>query len=224
MKQILKILVKKMPRILSNDHSRGDTLVEVSIAIAIMGVVITASSALINRGVSNLTNASEHVAIRGQINTQAEYLRYVFETSRDIDTHTGGVAVDIENALYANDDSQISKFENNSDCILHTEGEHDKPGPFYLSIGDDDRIHLNKLSKEPDYNKQLDFRTSVRPTPGDGIWVVGVKHNEGGREESNVGYADFYIRSCWSEIGARSDEDIGKLQTTIRIYLEDIKD
>ena len=56
-------------------YQRGDTLVEVTIAFAVLGLVLGATSAIVNRSLLNIMNATERTTARGEVNSQAELLR-----------------------------------------------------------------------------------------------------------------------------------------------------
>lgn len=67
-----------MPQIkLMRRTRRGDTIIEVMMAIAIFSLVAILSIAMMNLGVNNAQNALELSVARNEINAQAEALRYV---------------------------------------------------------------------------------------------------------------------------------------------------
>ena len=62
-----------------NQAERGDTLVEVTVAMAVLGLMLAASLAVINRGLMGVSNAVERTSVRASLSSQAELLRYVFD-------------------------------------------------------------------------------------------------------------------------------------------------
>ena len=70
-----------------NQAERGDTLVEVTVAMAVLGLMLAASLAVINRGLMGVSNAVERTSVRASLSSQAELLRYVFDdpvTNKDV--------------------------------------------------------------------------------------------------------------------------------------------
>jgi type II secretory pathway pseudopilin PulG len=64
--------------------SRGDTIVEVLIVLAILGMAFAISSATASRGISQSRNAQEHSQGLGVIDTQIEYLRTAIKKQIDL--------------------------------------------------------------------------------------------------------------------------------------------
>ena len=62
----------------------GDTLVEVTIAMAVLGLVLAATMTIINRSLLSVMNAVERTSARGEVNSQVEMLRYVFDTQSGV--------------------------------------------------------------------------------------------------------------------------------------------
>ena len=52
-------------------HQRGDTLVEVAIAMAVLGLVLAATMTIINRSLLSVMNAVERTGARGEVNSQS---------------------------------------------------------------------------------------------------------------------------------------------------------
>jgi type II secretory pathway pseudopilin PulG len=65
---------------------RGDTIVEVLIVLAILGLAFAISSATASRGISQSRNAQEHSQGLGVLNTQIEYLRNAIKEELDNST------------------------------------------------------------------------------------------------------------------------------------------
>ena len=59
----------------SGSHQRGDTLVEVAIAMAVLGLVLAATMTVINRSLLGVMNAVEGTGAGGGVNLQVEMLR-----------------------------------------------------------------------------------------------------------------------------------------------------
>ena len=50
---------------------RGDTLVEVTVAMAVLGLMLAASLAVINRGLMGVSNAVERTSVRASLSSQS---------------------------------------------------------------------------------------------------------------------------------------------------------
>ena len=57
----------------------------------------------------------------------------------------------------------------------------------------------------------LPVGTDILPAPGAGIWIEAYKGMDGG----SLPYYDFYIKSCWENIGSGPKQE---LKTVVRLY------
>ena len=188
-----------------NQAERGDTLVEVTVAMAVLGLMLAASLAVINRGLMGVSNAVERTSVRASLSSQAELLRYVFddpvankEAYKWILDHTG---------------SNVSLGQNG--CEIGG-------GGFYLSVN-------NKTGTPPveihelDSAKTQQLANNVYGQPeaaGDnkgnsqGIWIEGDKHDG---QNGMPGYIDFYVRACWTPHAAQQPGS-GRMESNVRVY------
>lgn len=185
----------------NNKSQRGDTLVEVTIAMAVLGLVLASTLTVINRSLYGVMNAVERTAARGEVNSQVEMLRYVFDTQAGVNRQ---VANDIIGMTKNSTDSSAADIASRG-CAVGS-------GGFYLSMSNDAAKPISVAG----YGNTDSVADSVAaaPYPGNGIWVEGVKHDPSG---SVPGYIDFYVRACWTphiaqEIGQ------GRLESTVRVY------
>lgn len=188
-----------------NQAERGDTLVEVTVAMAVLGLMLAASLAVINRGLMGVSNAVERTSVRASLSSQAELLRYVFddpvankEAYKWILDHTG---------------SNVSLGQNG--CEIGG-------GGFYLSVN-------NKTGTPPVEIHELDWADTNKlannvygqPEAGDdkgnsrGIWIEGDKHDV--QQNGMPGYIDFYVRACWTPHAAQQPGS-GRMESNVRVY------
>ena len=188
-----------------NQAERGDTLVEVTVAMAVLGLMLAASLAVINRGLMGVSNAVERTSVRASLSSQAELLRYVFDdpvTNKEaykwILDHTG---------------SNVSLGQNG--CKIGG-------GGFYLSVN-------NKTGTPPVEIHELDWADTNKlannvygqPEAGDnkgvsrGIWIEGDKHDV--QQNGMPGYIDFYVRACWTPHAAQQPGS-GRMESNVRVY------
>ena len=192
-----------------NQAERGDTLVEVTVAMAVLGLMLAASLAVINRGLMGVSNAVERTSVRASLSSQAELLRYVFD-----DPVTNKAAYD--KIL----DPKRTKPNNN----LGQNGCEIGGGGFYLSVNNKtgtspvEPVEMHEL--DPAKTQQLANNVYGQPEAGDnkgnsqGIWIEGDKHDGQG---DMPGYIDFYVRACWTPHAAQQPGS-GRMESNVRVY------
>lgn len=187
-----------------NQAERGDTLVEVTVAMAVLGLMLAASLAVINRGLMGVSNAVERTSVRASLSSQAELLRYVFD-----DPVTNKATYD--KIL----DPKRTKPNNNlgqSGCKIG--------GGFYLSVGNGalpvEMHELNQADTDHLANNVYGQPEAAGDNKGNslGIWIEGDKHDAQG---DMPGYIDFYVRACWTPHAAQQPGS-GRMESNVRVY------
>lgn len=191
-----------------NQAERGDTLVEVTVAMAVLGLMLAASLAVINRGLMGVSNAVERTSVRASLSSQAELLRYVFDdpvTNKEaykwILDHTG---------------SNVSLGQNGCEIV---------GGGFYLSVNNKtgtppveihelDSVDTNKLANNV-YGQPEAGEVGNNSGVSRGIWIKGDKHD--GQQNGMPGYIDFYVRACWTPHAAQQPGS-GRMESNVRVY------
>lgn len=190
-----------------NQAERGDTLVEVTVAMAVLGLMLAASLAVINRGLMGVSNAVERTSVRASLSSQAELLRYVFDDPVT-NQETYGKILDL--FKYA----KPSKDLGQNGCKIGG-------GGFYLSVSNvvgAPPVEMHKLN-QADTNNLAD-NVYGQPEAGDdkrvsrGIWIEGDKHDAQG---DMPGYIDFYVRACWTPHAAQQPGS-GRMESNVRVY------
>ena len=188
---------------------RGDTLVEVTVAMAVLGLMLAASLAVLNRGLMGVSNAVERTSVRASLSSQAELLRYVFDdpvTNKNV----------YEQIL------KRTKPNNN----LGQNGCEIGGGGFYLSVNNKtgtspvEPVEMHEL--DPAKTQQLANNVYGQPEAGrignsnesNGIWIEGDKH---GVQNGMPGYIDFYVRACWTPHAAQQPGS-GRMESNVRVY------
>ena len=197
-----------------NQAERGDTLVEVTVAMAVLGLMLAASLAVINRGLMGVSNAVERTSVRASLSSQAELLRYVFD-----DPVTN-------KATY---DKILDPKRTKPNANLGQKGcEIGNGSGFYLSVS---KVSASKTSVAPVEMHELnqagttDLANNVygQPEAGEvgnnsgvsqGIWIEGDKHDAQG---DMPGYIDFYVRACWTPHAAQQPGS-GRMESNVRVY------
>lgn len=186
-----------------NQAERGDTLVEVTVAMAVLGLMLAASLAVINRGLMGVSNAVERTSVRASLSSQAELLRYVFD---DPVTNEVTYKKILKRKLSNNLGQKGCEIGNGSG--------------FYLSVGNGALpVEIHELNQAG----TTDLANNVygQPEAGDdkgnslGIWIEGDKHD--GQKDGMPGYIDFYVRACWTPHAAQQPGS-GRMESNVRVY------
>ncbi len=186
---------------------RGDTLVEVMVAISVLGMVVVGCMAIMNRSLSNMMNTIERTEVRTDINSQTEMLNYIRDSY--LQSKQGG-AVTTYVTMWA-DIQQLTATEGTSlggQCDVNPSGSlapgSTRPGSFYISRDATDGLSVNLVT--------TGRADGGRATPGDGLWVDAVR---GGSGAGQVPYTDFYVKACWAAINGGVDQ---QTSTVVRLY------
>lgn len=190
-----------------NQAERGDTLVEVTVAMAVLGLMLAASLAVINRGLMGVSNAVERTSVRASLSSQAELLRYVFDDP---------VA---NEATYK---AILGRTKPNNN--LGQNGCKIGGGGFYLSVNNKTGtppVEMHELDSAK--TQQLTNNVYGQPEAGrinnsnksKGIWIEGDKHDV--QQNGMPGYIDFYVRACWTPHAAQQPGS-GRMESNVRVY------
>lgn len=188
-----------------NQAERGDTLVEVTVAMAVLGLMLAASLAVINRGLMGVSNAVERTSVRASLSSQAELLRYVFDDP-------------VANKEAYKAILGRTKPNNN----LGQNGCKIGGGGFYLSVGGGTSpVEMYELN-QADTTTKLTNNVYGQPEAARdkssnslGIWIEGDKHD--GQKDGMPGYIDFYVRACWTPHAAQQPGS-GRMESNVRVY------
>ena len=196
---------------------RGDTLVEVTVAMAVLGLMLAASLAVINRGLMGVSNAVERTSVRASLSSQAELLRYVFDDPvANEETY--------KKILKRTPPTQPNGKLGQNGCKIGG-------GGFYLSVS---KASASKASVAPvemhelsstDTDHLVDNVYGQPEAASDksgngnivsrGIWIEGDKHD--GQKDGMPGYIDFYVRACWTPHAAQQPGS-GRMESNVRVY------
>lgn len=186
---------------------RGDTIIEVLLAIAILSLVIVGGSTLINVGMQNAINSVEHTQVRNLIVGQSELLRYMRDNA---DSASDDV---VSEAWY---DTLLSTSNSFVTTASPTPIANCTPSggrqPFYLTVD------YNAPDQKPDISvhSYTNGVSDSRPyaVPGRGLWVEGVRSPSG----VTPAYVDFHIRACWRGTGTNDYQQ--QSNTIVRLYTQ----
>lgn len=190
-----------------NQVERGDTLVEVTVAMAVLGLMLAASLAVINRGLMGVSNAVERTSVRASLSSQAELLRYVFDDPvANEETYKKILGRTKPNNNLGQKGCEIG---NNSGFYLSVNNKTGTPPVEMHELDSADTAHLtNNVYGQPEAGDNNGNGVSQ------GIWIEGDKHDG---QNGMPGYIDFYVRACWTPHAAQQPGS-GRMESNVRVY------
>ncbi|MGH7196152.1 MAG: type IV pilus modification PilV family protein [Candidatus Saccharimonadales bacterium] len=173
---------------------RGDTLVEVLMAIVIMSVVIVGAITMMSRGLAAAQIALEHSQVRLSINGQTELLRYLRD--QYVIDNQGGAA-SVWRDIITTSNEQPSQY---GDVCRVTPVK--ATSAFYLEKAN------NQVQKQA-FDPSREPATAA--VAGEGLWIEAAKSPNG----ISPAYTDFVIRACWQASGSGGEQ---RTVTAVRLY------
>ena len=194
-----------------NQAERGDTLVEVTVAMAVLGLMLAASLAVINRGLMGVSNAVERTSVRASLSSQAELLRYVFD---DPVANEATYKAILKRTKPNNNLGQNGcEIGNNSGFYLSVNNKTGTPPVEIHKLDSADTAHLtNNVYGQPEAGEVGNNSGVSR-----GIWIEGDKHDGQNGMPGMPGYIDFYVRACWTPHAAQQPGS-GRMESNVRVY------
>lgn len=175
---------------------RGDTLIEVLMAISITGIVIVSSISVMNKGVASMYDSMERIEVRQLMNRQIETLIYARDQyaaklagSTDVD----GNASNIWDSMAATpNQTSVPAVDNCNPKDAFATDKHGTSGNIiFIPAG-------NGIA-------------GGFPKPGDGLWVQKISNST-----IPVKYVDFYVRACWQPTSSQVTQ---VLSSVVRLYV-----
>ncbi len=156
-------------------QQKGDTIVEVMFAVAVAGLTIVLSLAVMNRGVATTQMAVENTLVRQSLDGQAESLRFLRDTNSPQWT----------NIVESRTGSSATPFEDNDNCAPTTLNR-----AFYVEVNVSDGPNSGSAVVK-NYSDAGDS-TEIFAQPGNGMWIEAVKSSP------TQQFIDFHIQACWA--------------------------
>lgn len=195
---------------------RGDTLIEVLFAFAVLSLVIIGALTIMNQGTLASQRSLETTLVREEIDGQATTLRFL---------HDAYVAKFQPNATYAVNTpayewaTMVSKLSATSSTSFGGVTSCPTPpsGSFILDPVTAKYQGVNTKLAPAKTFAQLVYNSSNVFTESDGVWIEGIKSSDVQTDpnKQNVTYIDFHINACWDAPGNGPPMTIG---TIVRLY------
>jgi type II secretory pathway pseudopilin PulG len=175
----------------SQHGERGDTIVEVLLALAIVSAVAVGAVALMTRAMNTAINSMERSQVRSGLVQQAELLQYIRDSYARSDNKNQYPA-----SLWTAIKARSVSSPQSDPCT---------PGPqaFYIDTSDLSTVGVEDYT----FGSQ---QPQTHAKPGEGMWVEAQFVTN-----TSVDYADFYIKSCWNPVGSGARQQAG---TVLRLY------
>lgn len=200
----IKIVNQKFDKPLDKSQ-RGDTLIEVLVAIAILSLAVVLAQSIMNHGQSIALRSVERTSAQSMMNSQLSYIRYARDEFMVDETSAGG--------------HMWQKIIDSSGFVL-PETTHPPVADYCLSdparpASEQKMFYIEETIALADTTDTAPkFAAALRPYPlggaastplaasatpvaGRGIWLVA---RSGGDKSNKTDYIDFYVRGCWGSL------------------------
>lgn len=192
----------------------GDTIVEVLFAVTIFSLIAVAAISLMNRGLALSQQALEITAVRQEIDSQAEALRFLHDSYVDAfvpgvtpaaSTPAGRYSAIVTSHTVEN----ASTFGNAAACQIPT-GSKFIVNPYTSAL----ETNATKFQLADTYAK-IDYQPTDKAVIQrvSGFWTEAVRSTAA--QSNGVGFVDFHIRACWDVPGQSMPMTLG---TIVRLY------
>lgn len=220
---------------------KGDTLIEVTLAVGIFSMIAIAVASLMNHGTADAQLALENTLAREEIDAQADALRYIhnaYAANKEGETQPATAlwkritsdenVIDL-NGISEKDRESITKY---APTTCENAMKNITKGAFVLNtrnlgLGADAYVPLSTFNQASTYprlvfnnssDKLIENLDSSELNRAEGLYVIAVKDPDSTNivgEKEKSAYYDFYIRSCWYGAGEKTPSTI---HTVIRLH------
>ncbi len=205
-------------------RERGDTLIEVLVAVTVLSLVVTLCYTVMTRGFSYGQVALERNVTQNMVNGQISILRDIYaRQSEAVRSGNSGSVEDWnlvasrvvdDNGLLAGGSPlrpsgptgarTVALNNANTACQRNS-------GAFYFGVNDEGVLQTTPTALPDIVPPASPVRAATYPNYGDGMWIEGYKL----QENSGGVYYDFYVKACWdAAIGSQRQS----ILTTVRFY------
>ena len=198
---------------LSRKNARGDTIIEVMLAMTIFAMLAVGVLTLMNRGISSAQDALETTLVRQQIDGQAEALRFLHQAYM-LNSDAPGSASIFKNDVLSKSVNVPSEFGtdgSSGSCIdgIPTQG-------FALNPNNA-RVITTAVRAMGQPNPYVYSQITTGTAAAYGIWIEAVRGDKGtGAVAATPGFYDFHIRACWNAASTSVPRTLG---TIVRLYV-----
>ncbi len=195
---------------------RGDTIIEVMLAITIFSMIAVGTLVLMNRSIGSIQTSLEVTLVRQQIDTQVELLRMVHSQAREaglVEAATNWAA--ITNTAVASV-APLSSLVSGGDCVAAPTGT-----TKFIINPETGRFNASAVfTKAGDATSPAPYAmvrvSAIGQVVAEGVWAQVIRGGSSDPTQPNYPqYYDFHVRACWA--GAEGSVPV-TLGTITRIY------
>ena len=188
---------------------RGDTIIEVLLAIGVLAVLIVTTYTVMTRSLgmtfNSLDRTNTQAVMNGQVNMlRAAHAKYIDPSSSDAEKQPWrDIVLKVRNTQ---SESAADKTNRNNGCA------------FGVSVANTFYFRSSNATLATATNNVRQATTGAIPTPGDGLWIEGylMTRDSGGSIVNNV--YTFYVKSCTSPIYGDGSDINRQAKTAVRLY------
>lgn len=211
-------------RFLITARSKGDTIIEVMLALTIFSMLAVGALAIMNRGVAGSQDALEATMVRNEMDAQAETLRFLHQAYMNSPSSSSKPVTEFKKLINDNrerGDIYLRKSATEfgkQDCINNIPYPDESfvvnPNTGSVVSGSSRLVPMASASATEVF-AQLTYDKDGRPV-SNGMWIEAV----GGSSTSDAAgtvspYIDFHIRACWNAASSGVPRTLG---TIVRLY------
>ena len=208
---------------------KGDTLIEVTLAVGIFSMVAIAVVAVMSNGTSNTQTALETTLARAEIDAQAEALRFIqasaaAESSNDAKFSTLWQTITNSGLVHVVSNSDGSyQFAPQTCTELYEDGKIKDQKAFFINIdGLNSYLESSTANPAPTPIVTADGSFSTTETyprvndgKAEGIYIVARRDDTKIITTNGAYYPyDFYIHACWN---SSNSDHASTISTVIRL-------
>ncbi len=196
-------------------RQRGDTIIEVLVAITIFSMIAVGALMLMNKGSAMAQRSLEVTLVRQQIDTQADLLRMIHSAYVNDPARTDGPGAQWSRVTgNAYTSGSVPALDNPTDCPTAMPRSfvvaRTSPGATTLAVEQFSTVPAAVVYSRVDVNRDV----VSRPLAAEGLWVQAVRIPPSNPATGVVAY-DLYIRACWESVGDARPMTLG---TIVRLY------
>lgn len=199
---------------LTTNRQRGDTIIEVLLAVTIFSMVAVGSIAIMGRSANAAQQAIEVTLVRQQIDSQVEALRAAHQaysrlTTEEAQSHSTWAKLM---------DAAESKIDDSEECpdqtMLNVQQAYvmDPLSAAMLTL-DDNAVRSIDAETAPIYPQVVEDEDELRTSYG--LWIERQPVDVGPSGGFSAAY-DFRVRACW--YGAGMGKTPMHMETVVRLY------
>lgn len=178
-------------------QNRGDTIVEVMLAIALLSAILFSSWGIVNRSTQIGLVARQRVEMVNYLKEQAEIL----QNRRDANPATFKSSITTQGSVVTA--STLTPSSINENACSNAQMSQVSPPPvpathFHHQLDSETGV----LTKSPGYKEVNSLGGMAR------VWVQYVDHGA---------YIDFYVRGCWQTVGGQQREDMSQFVLRLNV-------